>query len=81
MLLKGQVVNLRLHSNATYEYSYSVGARNVSAWCGLYACVYVVACVYNCGIVRELCCVTHAEPHVMIMLLRSLYPLAYQHVA
>ena len=25
-------MNQRLHSDATYEYSYPVGARNVSAW-------------------------------------------------
>ena len=35
-IIKGQVMSRRLHSNATYEYNYPVGARNnwliVSAW-------------------------------------------------
>ena len=50
-LLKGQVVSLRLHLSATYEYSYPVGARNNQLWargCALYACVYIpVTCMYN----------------------------------
>ena len=46
-----QVMSQRLHSNATYKYSYPVGVRNVqlcARGCGLYACVYIaVVCVYN----------------------------------
>ena len=41
-------VSQRLHSNATYEYSYPVGLRNYRLWahcCGLDTCVYIaVAC-------------------------------------
>ena len=43
-VLKGHVVSQRLHSNATYEYSYLVGARNArlgSRGCELYAHVHI----------------------------------------
>ena len=64
-LLKGQVMSQRLHSNATYKYSYPVGARNGRLWVcgrGLYACVYIGGTCLHRRHMRVYHCVTHAVP-------------------
>ena len=50
-LLKGQVVSQRLHSSATYKYSYPVGVRNTQLYvrgCGLYTCIYIGVALHAC---------------------------------